>query len=461
MTKTLTRLLAIAALIAALCGVSDAQFMMTSGGSTSPPSGGGGPPAVSNSCEGITSSNYYVRAGGTGSGTSWSDAADQIPTTITRGTCVWVADGTYTGVTFDDATSGTTVSVIQKATADHHGTETGWNGAYGDGQAVIGDISITTSYWIIDGAVRDEDDWFASSAYGFSIGSDTSQNQISIQNYGSAPDNVTIKYVYVPGWAAALPGTTQRIYAIDTDDFDGGSVANNLTFSRMYVSGSNNVWFLRTTNGAVVEYSASSGAKSNGPNHGEIVNLYYSGNDATIRYNKFKNAFVGSGGTAIVAVVFQTGYLRFYGNLVWDYEVTDGIIGFLTSGDLSNSLMANNTFVDASGGFFDGFQAPMGSGNVVVCNLWINPQNVAIDAGSGATVAYNATSEGSLSGSNNQTGVSTSIFTDYSGDDFTLASATTSCGGAGLGSPYNQDLLGVTRGADGTWDRGAYEYVAP
>ncbi len=30
--------------------------------------------------------------------------------------------------------------------------------------------------------------------------------------------------------------------------------------------------------------------------------------------------------------------------------------------------------------------------------------------------------------------------------------------GVSLASPYNMDMDGKTRGADGTWDRGAYEF---
>ncbi|MGC3956809.1 MAG: Ig-like domain-containing protein [Verrucomicrobiota bacterium] len=51
----------------------------------------------------------------------------------------------------------------------------------------------------------------------------------------------------------------------------------------------------------------------------------------------------------------------------------------------------------------------------------------------------------------------TSIFVNYAGKDFRLAAPTTV--GSPLVSPYNKDLLGNTRGVDGSWDRGAYEYT--
>jgi hypothetical protein len=51
------------------------------------------------------------------------------------------------------------------------------------------------------------------------------------------------------------------------------------------------------------------------------------------------------------------------------------------------------------------------------------------------------------------------IFVDYASDDFRLSGATEN-GYDSLGSPYNIDLLGITRGGDAVWDRGAYEYAA-
>jgi hypothetical protein len=46
---------------------------------------------------------------------------------------------------------------------------------------------------------------------------------------------------------------------------------------------------------------------------------------------------------------------------------------------------------------------------------------------------------------------------NYAGANFRLASATLA--GLTLPSPFNTDLDGNTRGADGVWDRGAYEYT--
>lgn len=72
---------------------------------------------------------------------------------------------------------------------------------------------------------------------------------------------------------------------------------------------------------------------------------------------------------------------------------------------------------------------------------------------------YNSFSGSSNEGEpNGQANVSTSIFTNYAGGDFTLSTATAS--GLTLSSPYNLDPLGNIRGADGVFDRGAFEFVS-
>jgi hypothetical protein len=48
-------------------------------------------------------------------------------------------------------------------------------------------------------------------------------------------------------------------------------------------------------------------------------------------------------------------------------------------------------------------------------------------------------------------------FVDLANDNFHLVSATTA-GNSSIGATYNTDPDGNTRGTDGIWDRGAYEY---
>jgi hypothetical protein len=398
--------------------------------------------------------SHYVRSGasGSGSGADWTNAYPSLPASLIRGDIYYIAAGTYPAHTFKDPISGTTPITIKKATVSEHGTETGWQAAYGSGQAVFGNFAISTSNYVIDGSYRNESDWFDSAAYGFSIGTNTSQQQINIQNYGNAPDNVTIKYAYVPGWSAALPSTTQAIAAIRVDDYDGGSTSTGLVFSHMYVSNANNVWLLRTTNGAIVEYSASSGAKGNAANHGEIINLYYSGNNAIVRYNILKDAYIGGGGTALVAITYADG-LQFYGNIAYNFQVGDASVGFdgYTS---SHNRIYNNTFITGGQGGNAGMRWGAGTDNLTYNNLFINCTAVAIEG----THDYNGFSDSDSRGeAHAQINVPTSIFANYNSHDYRLVAGTSP--GTSLASPFNVDRSGLMRGADGVWDRGAFEFA--
>ncbi len=150
--------------------------------------------------------NHYIRDGATGTApcSDWSmaNACDSLPATLIRGDTYYVADGTYPGRTLDTETASNLVITIRKATASDHGTDTGWLSTFGDGQATFtGPFDFETHDWVIDGQTRDENDWFDSSAYGFSIGDSTDEYQLSGQNYGIIPSNIQVRYVYLPGWS--------------------------------------------------------------------------------------------------------------------------------------------------------------------------------------------------------------------------------------------------------------------
>lgn len=415
----------------------------------------------------VPAANHYIRDGATGAPpcSDWSleQACDALPDTLIRGDTYYLADGTYPGRTLDTPAANGSIITIKKATATDHGSEVGWQSTLGDGQATFaGPFDFMTHDWVVDGQTRNDSDWFDAAAYGFAIGSSADEYQLSGHNYGNIPSNIQVRYVYLPGWAAPLPDVTRRIYAVDWDDYDGGSEATGLVFSHMYVSGSNNVWFIRTTRGTIIEYSASDGVKSNSANHGEIVNCYYSVFDTTIRYNIFRNAFLGNGGTALIAIaVPHPGNVQpridIYGNLFANYQTGDAAIGFLGNSDnggyCKNCNIYNNTFVNGAGG--TGIQFPDGSGNVIQNNLFVNSGDVPSTSAPGSIISHNAFGPGAGSfGSDAQANVPTSIFMNYAAGDFRLAMATA----PGVVQPDNRDLTHQTRGADGVWDRGAYEF---
>src|SRR5262245_44026348 len=81
----------------------------------------------------VQAANHYIRSGATGNGSDWTNASSALPTSLVRGDTYYIADGSYSGYTVDDAVSGTQVITLKKATAADHGTDTGWVSTYGDG----------------------------------------------------------------------------------------------------------------------------------------------------------------------------------------------------------------------------------------------------------------------------------------------------------------------------------------
>ena len=395
----------------------------------------------------VFGANIYVRDGGSANGSDgrngdWNTANcyDQVTSAeavAQRGDVIYVADGSYNSVTFNVSTSGTTLITVKKATdSGDHGTETGWVSTYGDGQATINrPLTISSGYWVIDGQERNEDNWFDGTVYGIRVYHNGSNTSALVDLLAS---NVTMQYVYVEAYPTAAV-SAGRGYGIDLDE-NCSPVYSNLTFTKIYISGGTNSWFLRGSNTVVIEYSATSGVKSNGANHGENINMYYCSQNVIVRYSKFYDSFVGSAGTAIVAETDGGDGLEFYGNVVWDFETGDGAIGFGAYGS-SNNKIYNNTFINSTWGS-SGINFGTGTNNVAYNNIWTDCVNVYLT--------------GIQSSANNDTSFSSGGYTDYDNDDFTLSGATAA--GTSLSSPYNTDLLGNIRGSDGTWDRGAYEY---
>src|SRR5688572_16907253 len=97
---------------------------------------------------------FYVRQGaaGTSDGSDWTNAFPSLPSALQRNSIYFIADGNYSSRTFDDLNNGETIFIC-KATAAEHGTDTGWSVTYGDGRAVFGVLSFSTSNYVFDGKV--------------------------------------------------------------------------------------------------------------------------------------------------------------------------------------------------------------------------------------------------------------------------------------------------------------------
>ena len=171
-----------------------------------------------------------------------------------------------------------------------------------------------------------------------------------------------------------------------------------------------------------------------------------------------------------VFVCHQTGTCNnweIYGNTVrhTDQYIADGREGiaglFVVSNDAGNTAYANyariynNTLVNIRG-VYSGVRIDAGSNNKAKNNIWYD---CATAGNMNVTSDYNwYYSTPSPDGGANTTNCTSNcdIFVNLS-DDLRLSGSNLPAAGVDLGSPYNTDLLGNTRGVDGIWDRGALE----
>lgn len=399
-----------------------------------------------------TTNQKYVRQGaaGTASGNDWTNAYTTLPATLARDTTYWIADGSYSSYTFDDTLSGTLVIRIKKATASLHGTDTGWDAAYGDGQATFGAVTITRGYYTIDGSTRNESDWFSTSAYGFKVGTGSESVQINFSNGEGALDGCKIRYVWTPGLGPQTYGAGAYAVQLYNGTGSGSFTYNNHLFSRCLITESSNGWFLRSAHNCTVEYCASDNMWSNdlgGGNHGEVWNFYFGGSqNHIVRFNKVTRAFLDgtnkAWGTAIIAIADGSDGHEIYGNTFYDCNCADGAMGFTgnagSPGDASNCKVYNNTFAKFTGS--SSIQFPTGSSNDITNNLWVTAAGAGITSPS-STIRTNTTAGAQ------------SLFTNYGTGDLHLANATITS--TSLGSPYDTDMDGVARSVS----IGAYEKV--
>jgi hypothetical protein len=134
-----------------------------------------------------------------------------------------------------------------------------------------------------------------------------------------------------------------------------------------------------------------------------------------------------------------------YGNLQYG-GLTSGKCVNTGSASVSNLLYYNNSCVDM-------YNPGTNVSGTYINNIWYNTGNIAA-----GTHSYGYYKSGMSHPTDAHAQTGGSPFTNYAGKDFRLSGATNA--GQNLGSPYNIDLLGDTRGSDGTWDRGAYEFVS-
>ena len=386
-------------------------------------------------------------ATGSGSGADWSNLKAWSATPV-RGDTWYLVNGSYASKTLSVAASGSTLITIKKATASNYTdiTATGWSSSYAN-QATIASLTISSSYWLIDGQTGNGASVMpcdaTSANYGFYISAANGPVQLT----GSL-SYVTIKHA----WFYTRGLGCHAIYQVDANQ----GAKNYVTVSHCLFDGWNEV--LR--NGAdvwnytVYEYNVILNSEGDSSNHGNVFNAMWANlTDTTIRYNVFKG-MLGDGISGIIsgnnASLVRT---LVYGNVFDNIPHCTYVLGANSGYSINNAVFYNNTVItcDNDDAGFAICGRTTGSGNAGANNLLYNIISVMYN--SAWSGDYDAFYSCSLSSGTHKQVATGNPFVNYSGMDYRLGANTQA--GTVLGSPYNVDPFGKERT---TWTRGAFEY---
>ena len=448
----------------------------------------------------------YVRPGGAGSknGTDWNNAWDTSSADLTQlspGDTLWLAGGNYSsGIALTGNGSAAGNIYIRRVTAADAGprSKAGWNTNF-DSQVIINlpaDSSAFNggyphtggSYLVIDGRVDS----------GILVNQPTPSpstrgSLLNIYNGSVAlpRHDLTMQYVEFNG-----PGVADYCaddYAIFVVDWHAGSTAFNdhVTISHCNVHGSLGAGYYAAVHNLTIENSRFSnfGASETGPcpeskkAHSQVFWLNVVPN-FTFRYNQVSN-------WQLYIFSLQQTYsdIYIYGNVFGPPRTSaQNPISYSTTvfwacfqpGENSTTPLGplhfyNNTVVDIAVNDSSGRSKPWVSGSEAKNNIYWNS---AWGSYSGFSDGYNWSTSppGDIdyefinSGSNVTCTGSSCIknganpFVNYAGQDYHITGTTGSTyprnRGKALAAGFNLDKDGNTRGADGSWDIGAFEFSA-
>ncbi len=429
------------------------------------------------------SNTYYVRQGATGSndGSDWNNTYTELPSALIRGATYYIADGQYPPYDFDDAESGEEYITIKKAIESDHGTGSGWLNSYGDGQAIFTSDGphtwgMTHGYYIIDGQVGEKNEGHGIVVNTTYVG--TSYIKLIIVdpgfNSGSTIENVVFNHIegyhFIPEEGFGNSDGSPKSLVLEFSDTRSATIRNCYFHDTYYTA---SIGTARTENTTIED--------------SYFENVYWKevvSDIASVRCVIRNNILKNTAGTS-VCTLRESDDWEIYNNLFYwtdsRFVYTNAWVGTLSHDNdpdhgCNNIKVYGNTFANYNAdGQSMGFniQYSANGGNEVFNNIFYNC-HANLPTPEGETFFVNFDHDYNLyylvedyrdeqdetpplvaSELNGQMGME-GLFIDPENGDFHLSQATGS--GLDLGISFNTDIEGNTRGEDGVWDIGAFEY---
>lgn len=415
--------------------------------------------------------DIYVGPSSAGSadGSSFGNQYAWSSVSFVRGNTYLLNTGTYGAKTLSTAPSGTSYVYIK-------------NGGMGV-CTFTGGLTITSSYWDIDGvAGGGPGSWITGHGIVFTSAACASINYIHIgDDLNQSLTNINVRRVKF-----TQTGNTEACDAGDSSIYNAYSVSDSI-FERLYFDNIGGLPFLlRGGSGNFIQYNyignICGGYEYDQPNNHCEALVLHDMDDLHFRWN-YLSECPSTGGFVKNNADVTANLIRIYGNV---FRHSTGDVGgkaISVNGPATNWVVANNTVYDAAASWLeDGTGTAFSSGDNSAYN------NILVRAGGTAFAAaithdyqwYSSTTvqcsmgEGAhenicdqcLTGCDSVEEISNPFVnsTGTSPEGFYLSSPLLSWDGYDTGSilPGNDtDMDGETRGADGVWDRGAYEYQTP
>ncbi len=386
--------------------------------------------------------NHYIRpdAAAPGTGADWSTAWPYLPATLVRGDTYYIASGNYGSYIFRPL-AGTDFVYIRKATGDNHGTDAGWDAAYGNGQAVFSGAGVTMdvrmSYLDIDGVTGE-----GTSGHGIRISSSTTADAGTVRIYnGYTADHLRFRHVEMSGAGAGI-GSQSKVF------YNSANSYTDHVFEYCFLRDGGQTWLTESTgSGLLVDhcYFKSCGSGNSAYHSAGIV---FAGNkNVTIRNSVLQDMYQNGSTTYIEPQIVGDG-VYIYGNVfrgtqAWE-GCSQGILAITSSDTCKNVFIFNNTIYG-----LNSQQPGVWGGNVAGSSVYVRNN---IWQGNKCLPNFTLCSE-----SSNIKNTGEVSFVDPKNGDFRLTANTRA--GEDLGTPYNVDAAGNVR-SSGAWSIGAFQYVS-